>query len=193
MESSQLFAAYSPRRVGEPELSLPEGFGVRQARPEDLNGITRLTAARNERPYDQCVREVQTELELSDTSTDRLLLAALVNDALVGFGRVRWVTPLRDASDAMPAGWYLMGVIVDPAWRRRGVAAALTSQRLAWIAQRADRAYYFVNSKNRASIDLHARLGFVEIARDISFPGVTFSFGGTGPLFRVELPAGTLR
>ena len=86
----------------------------------------------------------------------------------------------------MPPGWYLVGVIIGPAYRRRGVASELTRVRLAWIAQRARQAYYFANSVNRATIDLHARLGFRQVCRDFTFPNARFS-GGVGVLFRIEL------
>jgi len=38
-----------------------------------------------------------------------------------------------------------------------------------------------VNARNGASLDLHARHGFVEVARAAAFAGITFT-GGTGLL-----------
>jgi hypothetical protein len=55
-----------------------------------------------------------------------------------------------------------------------------------WISERASEAFYFANALNRPSIDLHARLGFVELTRDFSIPGASF-VGGCGILFRAEL------
>jgi hypothetical protein len=62
----------------------------------------------------------------------------------------------------------------------------LTKERLEWIAARAAHAFYFVNERNRASIDLHAKHGFHEVARDVHVDGVAFT-GGVGLLFRVDL------
>src|SRR6185436_7032761 len=108
---------------------------------------------------------------------------------LVGYARVAWIdTPPEPQFAAVPQGWYLMGVIVHPSWRRRGIAAALTRRRLDWIGNGAKQAYYFVNSLNRASIDLHLRFGFQLLCKDFLFPGATFSGGGCGMLFRVEYP-----
>lgn len=67
----------------------------------------------------------------------------------------------------------------------RGIGLALTRYRLKWIAERADHAYYFANTRNHASIDLHTRLGFTELTRDFVFPGVSFT-GGQGVLHRIE-------
>ena len=83
-----------------------------------------------------------------------------------------------------PTGWYLAGVIVAMTARRRGVGRSLTQRRLAWIQARASEAFYFVNARNLASIDLHAAFGFQEVTRDFRVPGVTFS-GGERILFRL--------
>ncbi len=80
-------------------------------------------------------------------------------------------------------------MIVDPAHRRRGIAAELTRRRLKWIAERAGEAFYFANARNQVSIDLHARFGFVELTRDFAYPGATFA-GGAGILFRADLVMG---
>jgi len=66
------------------------------------------------------------------------------------------------------------------------VGERLTRDRLDWIAARSREAYYFANERNRATIDLHAPFGFVEVARDIRSPGLTFS-GGVGLLLRSDL------
>ena len=73
-----------------------------------------------------------------------------------------------------------------PILRRRGVGHALTLARLEWIATRSEKAYYFANDRNQASVDLHAVLGFVELTRDFHHPGAQFS-EGTGILFECDL------
>jgi aminoglycoside 6'-N-acetyltransferase I len=93
-----------------------------------------------------------------------------------------------DRRDRAPSGHYLGGVTVDPAWRRQGVAVALTEARMRWIEERADEAFYVVNPANQASIDLHRRWGFVEIARAGRLTGVEFA-GGVGILMRAGLRA----
>jgi aminoglycoside 6'-N-acetyltransferase I len=102
---------------------------------------------------------------------------------LVGWAQTRHHMRL---SDAAPVGHYLAGVTVSPDHRRRGIARALTSARMTWIATRANEAYYVVNPRNRASIDLHSRWGFEEVLRAEVLTGVTFS-GGIGLLMRARL------
>jgi ribosomal protein S18 acetylase RimI-like enzyme len=107
---------------------------------------------------------------------------------VAGFGRIRFLRPaLEDAAPhPAPDGWYLAGLIVAPERRRQGIGAALTRERLAWIAERADEAFYFASASNRASIALHRRFGFVEVTRTFSVPGVRFE-RGDGVLFRLSL------
>jgi len=42
-----------------------------------------------------------------------------------------------------------------------------------WALERAPEVWYFTARDNTPSLALHARLGFEEVKRDISFPGAT--------------------
>lgn len=86
-----------------------------------------------------------------------------------------------------PAGHYLGGITVHPDWRRRGVGTALTAARIDWIFSRAAEVWYIVNIRNRASIELHHKWGFEEIARAPGFHTTTFT-GGIGLLMRALPP-----
>lgn len=125
--------------------------------------------------------------EISGTMSSNLILVAETEGRVIGFGRAR----LFSLSENMPGknvpeGWYLVGVIVSPQYRRRGVATELIRQRLLLISYMADEAYYFANALNLVTIELHERFGFKELTRDFVFPGVIFT-GGEGILFRAVL------
>jgi ribosomal protein S18 acetylase RimI-like enzyme len=115
---------------------------------------------------------------------ERLLLVAQLNGAIVGFGQAHRLD--EHPVDHAPSGWYLTGVTVLPGHRRTGLGHDLTAARIDWMAERTDVAWYFANARNAASIDLHARLGFVEVSRCASIHGIAFA-GGEGVLFRREL------
>ena len=98
---------------------------------------------------------------------------AEVDGAEARFGRVRLLTPPPDVlPDGVPLGWYLMCVMVEPRWRRRGLGDCPTLARLGWVQQRANEVWYLANARNWASIDLHEKYGFVEVTRDFTVAGL---------------------
>ncbi len=119
-------------------------------------------------------------------AADVCLLVAEVGGGVVGYGRAGRLGRRPDAGGTLPEGWYLLGVAIVDAWRRRGIGRVLTERRLAWIAERTHEAWYFVNARNLPSIDLHRDFGFVEVSRRLDAAGVSFE-GGEGILFRLDL------
>ena len=120
-------------------------------------------------------------------TTDSVLLVAELGRRVVGVARVAYFEPAPDApKNAAPPGWYLLGVNVDPAYRRRGVGTALTLERLAIIMKHASVAWFFTDASNQASIALHEALGFKPQSRDFWFPTATFA-NDEGILFSLTL------
>jgi GNAT superfamily N-acetyltransferase len=125
----------------------------------------------------------ETLLRTVRDGVDRVLFVAQVADGpVVGYGRV-----VRAQPPAFPDGWYLLGLVVDPRWRRRGIGAALTAARTRWVAERADRVYYFKHQANRASQDLHTALGFRPVPGEFLPPGGTAEFAETQRLFVADI------
>ncbi|MGH6628448.1 MAG: GNAT family N-acetyltransferase [Burkholderiales bacterium] len=163
---------------------MPDRLTVRPAWMEDVNGLAALHQEREGGDLGQHRERYRSELTEDPDWQRRLLLVAEDGAALAGFGRVLYFQPPPNSpANIAPAGWYLMGLIVTPAYRRRGIGAELTGRRLRWIAERAGEAFYFVNAQNRASIALHEAFQFEELTRDFIYPGVTFT-GGVGILYR---------
>jgi aminoglycoside 6'-N-acetyltransferase I len=94
----------------------------------------------------------------------RQMFVAKANGQVVGYGRVIELAT-GEAGPGTPAGCYLGGVLVDPAWRDRGIATALTRARLRWALARTDTVFYVAGADNAASLHLHAGLGFEEVKR----------------------------
>jgi len=101
----------------------------------------------------------------SDMTDDlRQMFVAKASGQVVAYGRVIELAA-DEAGPGTPAGCYLSGVLVDPAWRRRGIATQLTRARLRWAFARTDKVFYVTGADNVASLYLHAAFGFREMKR----------------------------
>lgn len=147
-------------------------FTIRVARSGDAPAVADLYQDREGVSADDAFLWVKRML-----AKRSMFAVAEVADAVVGYGLAVWLEP-----DDAPAGFYLGGVVVSPEFRRMGIGRALTRVRIEWVNNRADSAFYFANARNRASFDLHAEFGFVEIQRAATLAGVSFD-GGEGILF----------
>jgi ribosomal protein S18 acetylase RimI-like enzyme len=158
--------------------TLPQDLVLRKALLCDLKSIAALLSQRQPQSLRQSERQAQHFLD-----TGHCLVACL-EQQLLGYGRCLQFQQPQDApANCVPSGWYLMGMIVHPEFQRQNIGRALTEARLEWLRQHCNSVYYFANSLNKASIRLHAQLGFVQVAEHIAFPGVNFSRGGHGLLF----------
>ena len=180
------YAEFSPEKGGAPPLGAADGLVIRPAERADLSQLAAIAAQREREPAADWLATFQRLLAATADGQSLLLVAAL-GETTAGYGKTAHFTPPADSpSNVAPAGFYLTGLIVDPAYRRRGLGLALTRARLDWIGERSPRAYYFANERNRVSIDLHQALGFVELTRDFHHPHVRFE-GGAGILFACDL------
>jgi ribosomal protein S18 acetylase RimI-like enzyme len=178
------FAEFSPR--ASPSREVPSDLVIRLATLSDVPALAEIAADREGEP----VERWQTAFEhiLADTAGGQsLLLVAVIEPTIAGYGKAGYFAPPAGSpANVAPAGFYLTGVVVAPAFRRRGLGHELTRARLDWIRGRSPRAYYFANERNRVTIELHRELGFVELTRDFSHPQVRFE-GGAGILFVCDL------
>jgi GNAT superfamily N-acetyltransferase len=178
------FEPWVPSRVDVP--APPAGLTVREATEQDLEGCVALAEQVSVGSSVDWAELFRHNIE----HRDRYLVVARAGDELIGYGRTAWFEPDPAApAKAAPAGYYLIGLVVDPPWRRRGVASAIISARLAWVALRASAAWYFADVRNRVSIQLHEQAGFETVTHDFWFPTVTDG-GGSHLLGRATLPPG---
>lgn len=127
----------------------------------------------------------RSHLRRSPDRPDGCAFVAEHDGEVVGYGKAARCEP-RGPDDAAPAGLYLTGVVVAPAWRRHGVGAALTAARLAWARGRVEEVWAFTNARNTASLAMHERLGFVRAGTAGSYLGEPFE-GGVGVLLRAQV------
>jgi ribosomal protein S18 acetylase RimI-like enzyme len=178
------FAPYRPRPRSEVLPSAPSDVLARTAVEADLGDIARLLHEREGGALSRHHEGVSCQFSDHERSCFHV---AEHRNSVVGFGRATYFTPpAYSPPNVAPEGWHLAGLVVDPRFRRRGIGLMLTRERLEWLSRRTNVVFYFANARNRATIDLHRRLGFTELTRDFSVPGVSFQ-GGVGVLFRLRL------
>jgi GNAT superfamily N-acetyltransferase len=145
------------------------GFIVRMGGEGDVEACVRLVVAIGAgaaAPWRQTLTRTVRD------GGQRALFVAETCGQIAGYGRVVSVEADPKVPGTAPPGWYLLGLVVDEAWRRRGIGEALTTARMAWVSERSGRLYYFTNRGNLASQALHERLGFTPM------PGTWIPPGG---------------
>ncbi len=169
------FAEYDPHVHGFEDASVM----VRQAQSEDAAAIVAVDATREPRPP-----------EYLDKVVARLARADAFHVVAEGHGQVVGTSAVMvwpEHADS-PRGWYVSGITVVPSWRRRRVGERVLAFELGHLDRLHEEAWSVVNVINRASLDLHARHGFAEVARAPSIAGITFT-GGMGLLLKRPAPA----
>lgn len=148
---------------------------IKTASPADARGLASVMAARG--------GTAEGHLDPARRLIKRLpvLLIAESIGAAVGWCGVQRHSIVPE----LPPEWLVAGLTVLPEQRRRGIALRLLRDVLDATADAAPGEPIFsaINAQNPASVDLHIRLGFVEVARAETFAGITFT-GGEGVLLR---------
>jgi ribosomal protein S18 acetylase RimI-like enzyme len=113
----------------------------------------------------------------------RLFLVATIDDSVAGYGHTTFYTRTSEGDvDTSPTGYFLSGLLISPGHRRQGLGTLLTSARIDELRQVTKTIYYRAEPDNRATIDLHARLGFTKV-------GTMQSDGRDFTLYRLGLTA----
>jgi ribosomal protein S18 acetylase RimI-like enzyme len=128
----------------------------------------------------------QSRFEQDLANPRRHFLVATVDDSVEGYGHTTFHTGLsEDETKLSPTGYFLSGLMVSPAHRRKGLGQLLTIARIDELRQVTDLIYYRAEHDNQATIELHSRLGFKSI-------GSVQSDGREFALFSLELHPSTL-
>jgi len=160
-------------------------FLIRLGAERDVEACVRLVAAIGAGEEDAWWRTLTRTVR---DGRRRALFVAEAHGQVVGYGRVVFAEADPEVQAAAPSGGYLLGLVVDQAWRRRGIGEALTRARMAWVSERSDRLYYFTHHENRASQALHERLGFARLPGTWIPPGGRPEDARSQQFYRVDLP-----
>lgn len=149
-----------PTPADAPADGMPQAVRIETLAPADVASAVALAVRVLRVEPDDRGQQFASDI----TDELRQMFVAKANGQIVGYGRVIELAT-DEAGPGTPAGCYLGGVLVDPAWRGRGIATALTRARLRWAFTRTDTVFYVAGADNVASLHLHAALGFQEVKR----------------------------
>jgi RimJ/RimL family protein N-acetyltransferase len=168
-----LFAKYI-KKSSERNSFVEKGVLIRDCRYSDLPEAAKIQSEREggELFYHQ-TRLASFFKKTRDPQRANFKLAEL-NNRITGFGKCEYLNiPDNAPQNSIPEGWYLSGLIVAPDFRRHGIGLELTKARIDWLSGKTNIVYYFANSDNLVTIELHEKLGFKEIKRNIWAPGLS--------------------
>jgi ribosomal protein S18 acetylase RimI-like enzyme len=167
------FAKYEKKSTGSSSL-VGKGLVIRDCKYPDLSEAAKIQCEREGGELTHHQIKLKAFLEKSNDPLKANFKVAELNKKIIGLGKSEYIIPPENApQNCIPEGWYLSGVIVSPGYRRLGIGLELTKARIDWLFRKTDTVYYFANSKNKVSIELHTKLGFKENARNIWAPGLS--------------------
>ncbi|WBO64242.1 GNAT family N-acetyltransferase [Streptomyces camelliae] len=173
-------AAYIPQPA---ERHAPVSAVVAEATLADVPVLAALQA----RARGGAAAEWADRIHRACSREHSLVVTAKVDGETVGYANTEFLP--EHPVDHAPAGYYLTGVTVDPAWRRRGIGGLLTRRRMDWVRERDSAVWCFIAADNRPSLDLHREFGFRHVRTGASFHGAEFACG-EGRLLRADPPRG---
>jgi ribosomal protein S18 acetylase RimI-like enzyme len=179
-----------PFNPNEISKAYPENLQFRLADHSDIEKIFHLMSLRNPNSdKNELLKKTKREVEEWSDGKQYGLFVSVLNDEVIGFCRYYHSDgiPEERRRYPAPAGFYAMGTMVDPHWRRHSIARFLSMKRMEWLkGLGAENIFSIVSVENLSSIKMHLSFGYEEIARAPGFLNICFE-NAEGILFRLNL------
>lgn len=153
---------------------------LRLAIKKDIPRIVEITQEHEPSSIEGYTKAFVEQVDLNNLkSSISFIFVALRDEKVVGHAKLFRYTKDLKVDYASPEGWYLNGIIVDPKYRRSGIAKRLLKYREKFILGKLEEAnlYSIVSSVNEASIGYHKSLGFKEHLRAPGFLKIKLNCG----------------
>lgn len=168
----------------------PEGLVFRLANRQDCHAISTLMAERNpSQSFAEVEASTNREIDRVESGVSYKLYVAELNGEVVGLCRFYHSEGLPPSKKIYPSpeGWYGMGILVSPKFRRQNIANFLSSKRVEVLKSLGVKEFYsIVDASNLTSMKMHKEFGYVEVERAPGFMQVSFN-GGIGCLFKLSI------
>ena len=160
---------------------------IRLARPADANSIARLHSHWQGGEFDSFLKKTTAELAGEGVFSKLVTIVAHSGKEFLGFAKI-FHFQVEDFEECFtaPVGHYLTGVCVEKKYRAKTVGSRLTKFRIEYLKPITNRIYYFTDSDNLPSIQLHAKIGFQFLTHDFTFPGARALTGQKLSLFKLD-------
>lgn len=169
---------------------MDEKLVISLAKESDVLAMSKLMLqVHPDMKFDELVARTQKEIVYNQSSKRYRLLVARLDDKVVGFSRFYHSDELKKEKHIYPSpsGFYCMGTIVDPNYRRNKIATELSLHRVKLMQiLGAQCAYSGVAATNVASIKMHEAFGFTKVSEIEGFLKVKFNCGA-GFLYKKDL------
>jgi L-amino acid N-acyltransferase YncA len=169
---------------------IPNGLIFRSAERKDLSAVCNLMAERNPTlEFSQVYATTNREFERLETDPSYKIYVADLTNEVVGFCRFFHTAGMPENKKIYPSpeGWYGMGIIVAPLFRRKNIARFIASGRVEVLKKLGVQEFYsIVDRANLTSMKMHQELGFVEVSRETGFLNLKFH-EGMGCLFKLTI------
>jgi ribosomal protein S18 acetylase RimI-like enzyme len=156
-------------------------FETRLALDQDILRIAEITEEHDSKGIDLYIKAFQDQINQNkEENSYALIFVTLLEGKVVGHGKLfKYCCEEMAVDFKSPEGWYLNGIIVDPAFRRKGVAKELLKNRENFISQYNEKnnLYSIVSAENKPSIKYHESLGFKEHSRAPGFLKIKLNCG----------------
>ncbi|HEX9009910.1 MAG TPA: GNAT family N-acetyltransferase [Holophagaceae bacterium] len=141
---------------------MPDALTIRPARPGDADRLACLTGQLG---YPAPPEAIQDRLDRLMAVEDQVVLVAEGDGEVVGWAQVGRGLTLESGAQAE-----LVGLVVDEAWRGRGIGAALVAAAEDWARDRGlPRLRVRSNVTREATHRFYRNLGFEEAKRQVVF------------------------
>jgi ribosomal protein S18 acetylase RimI-like enzyme len=166
----------------------PLGLLFRLATAKDRDAIAALMAERNpDRDLSEVTKGTDKELLRVASEPNYRLYVADLDGEVLGFCRFYHSSGLPREKKIYPSpeGWYAMGIMVHPKYRRQGIARFLSLNRIKALKEMGVKEIYsVVDAKNMTSMRMHREFRFNEISTAPGFLHIRFE-AGSGSLFQM--------
>jgi RimJ/RimL family protein N-acetyltransferase len=158
--------------------NVPEGLSFILSTLSHEEKIIQLMLERNPLELREDIEEkTKKEIFLNINEDQYRLYVTLLKNEVVGICRFFHTHNLAKEKIKFPApsGWYGMGLLVSPSWRRKGIANFMHEERLKILSKiRVTSLYSIVDKNNLASLKMHETFGFQKIAEAKGFLHLDF-------------------